>query len=421
MFELPGIDAGGAAGLVGHRRRRGRGDARVSDSTRSSSRSCSAPCAPPATRWAWCWCARPTRPTSRSAATPRPRCSTPRGGWSCRPSTSPCTWAPCPARWPRCMDEEQAPGDAWILNDPFRGGTHLPDITVVSPVFHDDELLGFAASRAHHADVGAPEPGSMPADSRTLDDEGVVIAPTRLARDGELDRELLADLTSRMRNPGQREADLRAQLAANRAGADRLLALTRTDGVGHRAQRLRADAGLRRAAHPRPDRRARGRRVHGHRRARGARGRPGAAPEGHRPRRGDGAGLHRLRRPARGQPELPAGGDAVGLLLRAARADRPRRAGVRGRLPPAGGDRARGLPAQRGVTGRGGRRQRGDLVAGGRPGPGRVRPRPGPGHHEQLHPGQRRLHLLRDPGRRPGRLRGRGRARARCTWPCPTR
>ncbi len=130
------------------------------------------------------------------------------------------------------LDEDHAPGDAWILNDPFAGGTHLPDITVISPVHEGHSLLGFAASRAHHADVGAPEPGSMPADSHTLSDEGVVIAPTRLARAGELDRELLEDLTSRMRNPGQREADLRAQLAANRAGADRLLALTQQMGSG---------------------------------------------------------------------------------------------------------------------------------------------------------------------------------------------
>jgi N-methylhydantoinase B len=127
--------------------------------------------------------------------------------------------------------ESQRPGDAWILNDPFAGGTHLPDITVVSPVFHDGgELLGFAASRAHHADVGAPEPGSMPADSRTLADEGVVIPPTRLARDGELDRELLAGLIARMRNPREREADLRAQMAANRAGALRLEELARRMG-----------------------------------------------------------------------------------------------------------------------------------------------------------------------------------------------
>ena len=127
------------------------------------------------------------------------------------------------------VGEDHAPGDAWILNDPYAGGTHLPDITVISPVFAG-EPIGFAASRAHHADVGAPEPGSMPADSRTLDDEGVVIPPTRLVRGGELDRALLDDVVGRMRNPREREADLRAQLAANRAGAIRLEELARRMG-----------------------------------------------------------------------------------------------------------------------------------------------------------------------------------------------
>jgi N-methylhydantoinase B len=123
------------------------------------------------------------------------------------------------------LDEEHRPGDAWILNDPYRGGTHLPDITVISPLFADGEHAGFAASRAHHADVGAPEPGSMPADSRTLDDEGVVIEPARLTP------ELLRDLAARMRNPRQREADLRAQLAANRTGGERLEALVERFGL----------------------------------------------------------------------------------------------------------------------------------------------------------------------------------------------
>ncbi len=129
------------------------------------------------------------------------------------------------------LDEAHGPGDAWILNDPYAGGTHLPDITVVSPVFLDAEPIGFAASRAHHADVGAPEPGSMPADSTNLADEGVVIAPTRLSRAGEVDGELLASLIGRMRNPPEREADLRAQLAANRAGAARLAELARRIGA----------------------------------------------------------------------------------------------------------------------------------------------------------------------------------------------
>ena len=118
---------------------------------------------------------------------------------------------------------EQRPGDAWILNDPFNGGTHLPDITIVTPVFSAAGThLGFSACRAHHADVGGREPGSMPADSTSLSDEGVVIAPTRLASGGEVDSELLDALISQMRNPEQRAADLRAQLAACRRGELRM-------------------------------------------------------------------------------------------------------------------------------------------------------------------------------------------------------
>jgi len=129
------------------------------------------------------------------------------------------------------LDEDHSPGDAWMLNDPYRGGTHLPDITVISPVFAGRELLGFAANRAHHADVGGAAPGSMPAGSRTLEDEGVVIAPTRLVAGGELDRALLDDLTQRMRTPAQRVADLRAQLAANRTGTAQLLELVDRHGL----------------------------------------------------------------------------------------------------------------------------------------------------------------------------------------------
>jgi N-methylhydantoinase B len=114
------------------------------------------------------------------------------------------------------LGEEHEPGRSWILNDPYRGGTHLPDITLVSPVFADDGLLGFAASRAHHADVGGPTPGSMPAFSRTLEEEGVVIPPTAA------DEETQKRLASRMRMPRQRLADLRAQEAANRVGIQRL-------------------------------------------------------------------------------------------------------------------------------------------------------------------------------------------------------
>jgi N-methylhydantoinase B len=123
------------------------------------------------------------------------------------------------------LDEDHEPGVAWILNDPYRGGTHLPDITVITPLFHGAELVGFAVSRAHHADVGGREPGSMPADSHTLQDEGVVISPTRL------DPDTLRELAARMRNPPQREADLQAQLAAGRAGAERVEALIERFGL----------------------------------------------------------------------------------------------------------------------------------------------------------------------------------------------
>jgi N-methylhydantoinase B len=117
------------------------------------------------------------------------------------------------------LDREQEPDQAWILNDPFRGGTHLPDVTLISPLFDRDTLLGFAASRAHHADIGGPTPGGMPALSKRLDEEGVVIPPTR-ATDEEL-----RGLAARMRNPAERLADLRAQRAANLMGAKRVAEL----------------------------------------------------------------------------------------------------------------------------------------------------------------------------------------------------
>jgi N-methylhydantoinase B len=121
-----------------------------------------------------------------------------------------------PAAVAAVLDEDHAPERSWILNDPYQGGTHLPDITVITPVFAEDELVAFAANRAHHADVGGPTPGSMPADSGTLEEEGVVISP-RL-----LDEAAIAELAGQMRQPDQRRADLRAQLAANRTGARRL-------------------------------------------------------------------------------------------------------------------------------------------------------------------------------------------------------
>ncbi len=124
------------------------------------------------------------------------------------------------------LQERHRPGRSWILNDPFAGGTHLPDITLITPVFaFDRTLLGFAVTRAHHADVGGITPGSMPADSHSLAEEGVVISPQPLS-DLTIER-----LIAPMRAPQQRRADLRAQLAANQAGAARLVQLAQRIGV----------------------------------------------------------------------------------------------------------------------------------------------------------------------------------------------
>lgn len=109
------------------------------------------------------------------------------------------------------MAHEPKPGQVWALNDPYTGGTHLPDITLVSRT-----EAGYAVTRAHHADVGGREPGSMPADSTTLDEEGVVIPPTLL------DEDVIKGLVARMRNPDERRGDLRAQLAAHRLAEQRV-------------------------------------------------------------------------------------------------------------------------------------------------------------------------------------------------------
>ncbi len=174
-----------------------------------------------------------------------------------------------------------APGDAILLNDPFRGGTHLPDITLVTPVFlpHPPSpprpsafirvpsktlqpprssalvrvpsnsprlsafirvpsnsppppaaLLGFVASRAHHADVGGMTPGSMPI-AREIYQEGLIIPPVRLIRAGQVDQDLLGLILANVRTPQERAGDLWAQIAANQRGAARLLELLDRYGV----------------------------------------------------------------------------------------------------------------------------------------------------------------------------------------------
>jgi N-methylhydantoinase B/oxoprolinase/acetone carboxylase alpha subunit len=115
------------------------------------------------------------------------------------------------------------PGDVVMLNDPFHGGTHLPDITLVSPVFlgRDRRPAFYVANRAHHSDVGGMSPGSMPV-AREIYQEGLILPPVHLVRGGKLVRDVVAIVLANVRTPDEREGDLTAQLAANRVAASRL-------------------------------------------------------------------------------------------------------------------------------------------------------------------------------------------------------
>ncbi len=133
--------------------------------------------------------------------------------------------------------DQLRPGDVWLINSPYAGGTHLPDITVVSPIFDDNgrTLRYFTASRAHHADVGGISPGSMPANSRHIDDEGCRSDGLLIVRDGVLlaneIRQWLASNIQPARNPEQNLADLAAQVAANTLGERRMRQLENEVGA----------------------------------------------------------------------------------------------------------------------------------------------------------------------------------------------
>lgn len=126
-------------------------------------------------------------------------------------------------------------GDVIALNDPFRGGTHLPDITLVTPVFVDAPqgriLFGFVASRAHHADVGGTTPGSMPV-AREIYQEGLIIPPIKLVAAGETNQAAMDLLLANVRTPEERAGDLRAQIGANLRGAERLQEMAAEFGPG---------------------------------------------------------------------------------------------------------------------------------------------------------------------------------------------
>jgi len=109
-------------------------------------------------------------------------------------------------------------GDMLILNDPYLGGTHLPDVTLIAPVFADGDPVAFVANRAHHADIGASRPGSMPV-ARRLEEEGLIISPTRISAGGKIVPDTLDGILARLNNPDSGRADLNAQISANERGS----------------------------------------------------------------------------------------------------------------------------------------------------------------------------------------------------------
>ncbi|OLZ39493.1 5-oxoprolinase [Natrinema saccharevitans] len=137
-----------------------------------------------------------------------------------------------PAAVAAVRERDPQPGDVFVLNDPFTGGTHLPDVTTVSPIAPDPggsedgsgdgEIVGYAVSRAHHADVGGMTPGSMPAGAEEIYQEGLRLPPTRLVAGGEPREEVRSLVLANVRNPDERRADLRAQQAANERAERRL-------------------------------------------------------------------------------------------------------------------------------------------------------------------------------------------------------
>ena len=120
------------------------------------------------------------------------------------------------------MRRDPRPGDVFAINDPYSGGTHLPDITLVSPISYENDILGFAVTRAHHSDVGGMRPGSMPSDSREVYQEGIIIPPVRLVQGGEYVQDVLDLLLANVRTPAIRRGDLRAQIAANNIAEERI-------------------------------------------------------------------------------------------------------------------------------------------------------------------------------------------------------
>jgi len=132
--------------------------------------------------------------------------------------------------------EAMRPGDQWVVNDPYLSGTHLNDVTVIRPIFVAGTIFGYAANKAHHADVGGMVPGSMPPDARELFAEGFIMPPVRLMRDDAVVLETVELFRANSRTPESRSGDLRAQLAGNITGERRVHELIERYGAATVAQ-----------------------------------------------------------------------------------------------------------------------------------------------------------------------------------------
>ncbi|MGC9781477.1 MAG: hydantoinase B/oxoprolinase family protein [Candidatus Heimdallarchaeota archaeon] len=129
------------------------------------------------------------------------------------------------------FEGEIFPGDSFILNDPYLGGTHLPDITIVTPIFYKENLVGYSVSRAHHSDIGGMTPGSMPGNATDIFQEGLRIPPVKIVSKGEVNKDILNLIMINSRTPKVRKGDLMAQLSANWIGEKRLKELISVRGL----------------------------------------------------------------------------------------------------------------------------------------------------------------------------------------------
>ncbi|HEV8441633.1 MAG TPA: hydantoinase B/oxoprolinase family protein, partial [Methylomirabilota bacterium] len=133
--------------------------------------------------------------------------------------------------------EQLQPGDGILINDPYLGGVHLNDITLITPVFHGDAVFGYVANVAHHVDVGGGAPGSIGVGSEIYQ-EGLVIPPVRFVKGGQIDRDLFAMIRSNFRGTREISGDFRAQTAANRLGVQRVEALLAAHGAAELGRHL---------------------------------------------------------------------------------------------------------------------------------------------------------------------------------------